>query len=559
MISRFWTVLLVCHFFLAPAVGQKPFRLAVIGCHKQFEPAPALVKYLDIEPDLCLWIGDNVYADSEDDFSYIEKCYTALANKPAFQELRKRYPTIATWDDHDFGLNDAGKEYPLKEQSKAYFRQFWGLEDDIPADQDGIYFSRYIAQGGKTIQVILLDVRYNRDQPLTDGDVLGAKQWGWLEEELQKPADLRLIVSGFQILLTEEAGSETWAKFPSARQRLFQLIRRTGAQHVLFLTGDQHYGEVCRMPNVLDYDAVELQFAGINQIEDGEYNPLRVAPVITSKHSYAYLDIDLAGSDTEVPHVWFQIYNAMTDERELSYRVNLNELETGLQMEGPAYFTERAEVDFRHGFAALDVRYTRDGQAPTAQAPLVEGPVELTETTTIRAAFFTEEGIQRSPVYTQTFTRLTPEPGVSLADPQPGLAYAYYEAAIQQLDQLHDLEPQSLGVATGKRFLAEAQVEDHFAVVYTGYLRIPRTGAYQLATISDDGSRLYLHDRLVVDNDGSHSTRQRTGLAALEAGWHPIRIEYFEDYSGEKLVIKQVGPEGKTTLLTPADFVHSNK
>lgn len=550
--------LLFFFLFYLPVFGQKPFRLAVIGCHKQFEPAPALVKYLEIEPDLCLWIGDNVYADSEDDFSYIEKCYTALANKPAFQELSTKYPTIATWDDHDFGLNDAGKEYALKEQSKAYFRTFWELEDDIPADQDGIYFSRYVQQGNKTIQIILLDVRYNRDQPLTDGDVLGGQQWTWLAEELKKPADLRLVVSGFQILLTEEAGSETWAKFPSARKRLFDTIRRARAQHVLFLAGDQHYGEVSRMRNALDYDAVELQFAGINQIEDGEYNPLRVAPVITSKHSYAYLDIDLEGNETEVPHVLFQIYNAMTDELELRYRVNLHELETNINFRGAEHFTEKTEVRLEHNFPQLEVRYTLDGQKPTSSSAVADGLIQLTNTTTVQAALFSADGSQRSRVYRKTFTRLTPEVSVQVDNPQPGLEYIYFEAAINGLDELADRTPLATGIARGRAFLAEAQIDDHFALVYTGYIWIPKTGAYRLATRSDDGSRLYVHDRMVVDNDGSHSLRQREGLAALSAGWHPVRIEYFEDYSGEQLEIKLIDPEGKINLLTPADFYHSN-
>ena len=204
MIRRNSLCLLLFSATVQGLFAQNPFRIAMIGCHRQFEPAPALVRYLEAEPDLCLWIGDNVYADTEDDFSFIEECYDALAAKPAFRALQS-IPTIATWDDHDFGLNNAGKGYSLKAESKAYFRKFWQLEDVIPEEQDGIYYSHYVKHQEKTVQFIMLDVRYNRDEPFSGGDVLGENQWSWLEEDLDKPADLRLVASGFQILLGADA------------------------------------------------------------------------------------------------------------------------------------------------------------------------------------------------------------------------------------------------------------------------------------------------------------------------------------------------------------------
>lgn len=69
---------------LSTLKAQQALRIAIIGCHRQFEPAPSLVRYLEAQPDLCLWIGDNVYADTRDDFSYIERCYEAMAQNPPF-------------------------------------------------------------------------------------------------------------------------------------------------------------------------------------------------------------------------------------------------------------------------------------------------------------------------------------------------------------------------------------------------------------------------------------------------------------------------------------------
>jgi alkaline phosphatase D len=112
--------------------------------------------------------------------------------------------------------------------------------------------------------VLLLDGRYNRDDEGDEGDTLGENQWGWLEEELRKPAKLRLLVSGYQYFLPRDSKFETWTKFPKAQQRLLNLIQETGAEGVVFIAGDQHYGEVTRVPGAIGYDAVELMFCGLN-------------------------------------------------------------------------------------------------------------------------------------------------------------------------------------------------------------------------------------------------------------------------------------------------------
>ncbi|MFN7021000.1 MAG: hypothetical protein ACK4WH_06695, partial [Phycisphaerales bacterium] len=107
------------------AEPQVVTRIGIIGCHQQPHPAPALTRYVAMKPQVVLWVGDNVYADTKDDPSHIERCYSVLEEKPGFRELRDNSVFLAVWDDHDYGMNNDGKNYPLKHQSKEIFRKFW--------------------------------------------------------------------------------------------------------------------------------------------------------------------------------------------------------------------------------------------------------------------------------------------------------------------------------------------------------------------------------------------------------------------------------------------------
>jgi len=84
--------------------------------------------------------------------------------------------------------------------------------------------------------------------------------------------------------------------------------------------------------------------------------------------------------------------------------------------------------------------------------------------------------------------------------------------------------------------------EDHYAISFTGYIDIPVEGKYTFYTESDDGSKLFIEDKLVVDNDGSRDAKERNGTILLEKGKHPIKLEYFEDWAGQSLEVNFKGP-----------------
>lgn len=514
-------------------------RIAVLACLRQDRPAPALARYVEARPDVCLWIGDNIYGDTKDDVGVLTRGYSALAALPGFAELRAGCPTFATWDDHDFGLNDAGRDYALKVESQRLFRAFWRLDDLIPAEQEGIHYAMTMEVGGTRLQFLMLDCRYHREDPETGGDVLGERQWRWLGERLQEPADWRIIVSGFQVLLDRDAGSETWDKFPAARLRLFDLIRRTRAEGVVFLTGDQHYGEVCRRRGALDYDAVELQFAGVNQIEKPERNRSRVSPVIRSRHSVALIDLSPRADAADEPHLLFRIWDATSGQLELAYRVNHAELVRRLSIEGEARFVGAQAIRFDHDCARLRVRYTTDGREPDGDSPVADGPVQLAGTATVKANLFDGQGLPCGRVVERRFEQVAPTPALpATAAAVAGLRYRVFTGRFARLADVGAAKPVAVGVAATPTLQGLPTPPGGFAVRFDGFLEAPEDGMYEFALRSDDGARLVLHDEVVVDNDGSHSARTRTGAMALARGRHPLRIEYFQDHAEAELSLR---------------------
>ena len=106
--------------------------------------------------------------------------------------------------------------------------------------------------------------------------------------------------------------------------------------------------------------------------------------------------------------------------------------------------------------------------------------------------------------------------------------------------------------------IKEAPVEDHFAYDFRTLVKIPEKGVYRFYTFSDDGSRLFIDGQEVVDNDGGHSARRAGGKIALDAGYHELRVLYFEDYMGQALEVSFSGREIMETLL-PDDMLYLPK
>jgi alkaline phosphatase D len=230
--------------------------IAFGSCNRQDAPQPLWDPIVSENPDLWIWMGDNIYGDSPV-MDTLRAKYSRQNANPGYQKLKASTPIIGIWDDHDYGINDGGKYYAQKRESRDLMFDFLDVSADAPERaREGAYSSHIFGSGENLVKVILLDARYFRDtldrvdrvyQTNEDGEVLGADQWDWLAKELKESqAKVNLIVSGIQFLPTEHA-FEKWANFPNERERLLNLIASSGAKTPILLSGDRHIAEIMKL------------------------------------------------------------------------------------------------------------------------------------------------------------------------------------------------------------------------------------------------------------------------------------------------------------------------
>jgi alkaline phosphatase D len=276
------------------ATNVKPVETIAFGsCNRQDLPQVIWPAVNQNNPDVWIWLGDNIYGDSEN-MDVLKQKYDMVLQEPGYKQLQANANIVGTWDDHDYGLNDGGKEFKMREQSQQLFWDFIGEPANSPRrKQQGVYSSHTYGPEGKQVKVILLDSRYNRDslarinkvyQTNYTGDMLGEEQWKWLENELRNSkAQINLIGNGIQVL-PEEQVFEKWTNFPASRKRLLDMIAATKAPGVILLSGDRHIAEISKteLPG-MSYPLYEVTSSGMTHVYSGgnvEPNKYRVGELV---------------------------------------------------------------------------------------------------------------------------------------------------------------------------------------------------------------------------------------------------------------------------------------
>ena len=198
-------------------------------------------------------------------------------------------------------------------------------------------------------------------------------------------------------------------------------------------------------------------------------------------------------------------------------------------------FVNKIAVNIKTKRENIQIRYTLDGSIPKTNSPLVNGTLNLDKTTTVSARAFRN----RKPVSETamaTFTKVEPAKAVRTTNVVNGLMYKYFEGDWSELPNFDELKSVAEGTVSNFSYSLRKTI-DLFGFEYFGFIKVPQDAVYTFFTASDDGSRLYIDDQLVVDNDKLHGVVEKQGLIALETGMHKIKVTFFEKTGGEDLKV----------------------
>jgi alpha-L-fucosidase len=220
-------------------------------------------------------------------------------------------------------------------------------------------------------------------------------------------------------------------------------------------------------------------------------------------------------------------------------------------------FVDEVEVSITSDKKDFEIRYTLDGSKPVSSSALFTTALKLTKDTEVSARLF-NNGKPVSGVSYVKFIKAEPLPAVENIETASGIEYKYFEGNWNTLPDFDTLKSIKKGILP-KITLIPQNKPDFYGFEFTGYIKIPVKGVYTFYTNSDDGSKLYIDNELVDDNDLLHGMVEKQGLIALSPGYHLIRITYFEKDGGDDLVVSYKGPGIEKTLLPESILFHRIK
>lgn len=288
-----------------------PHRIAFGSCNDQDSKNAFWPIIESRKPTAFVWGGDAIYADYKTDVVWskfppssenvcgtparLEQLYKKQLLQPAYQSLLESNVTVfGTFDDHDYGCNNADRTFEHRHESAIEYVKF------LQAPYDSAMFRRARAGHGvygvkvfdfarsfgdqeihereagvdpdaavdsisppvysnQSVAVFVLDVRSNKTpwktgaaayRPDFEGDFLGERQWEWFETAIQRSqASVNVVVTGLQVHANKFPNgnvAEAWGKYPRAQQRLFDAILQDGVQSPILISGDVHMNQLSR-------------------------------------------------------------------------------------------------------------------------------------------------------------------------------------------------------------------------------------------------------------------------------------------------------------------------
>ena len=219
-----------------------------------------------------------------------------------------------------------------------------------------------------------------------------------------------------------------------------------------------------------------------------------------------------------------------------------------------SYFVNSARVSLACDIKGAEIRYTLDGSEPTKNSMLYSKPFRLTETTIVKMRSFSKQ-YPPSFAVRQEFKKADYAIAVDPGKIDVGMKYDYFEHYCISVHDLDSLKPKSSGIMTTFKLEPRDDV-NVFGYIYSGYLLVAKNGIYTFYLESNDGSKLYINNEELINNDGGHPAQEKSGKIALRAGEYPFVVKYFQMGAGKFLRVSWEGPEFEKKDITAEVLFH---
>ena len=319
----------------APEPGMAhDFRIAFGSCPRFQDDRvqPIWSAVLGLEPDLFLWIGDNIYGDSTYPHVLREE-YRRQRDVAGLQPVLREASHLAIWDDHDYGMNNQDRRNPIKEEALKIFKEYWANPSYGLSQTPGVFFRYRYGQ----VEFFFLDDRFYRDPDADpqgpEKTLLGAEQLAWLQSELAaSTAVFKVLVSGGGWSEAKGETGDSWAAFVDERNKIFDFVRDREITGVVLLAGDTHVAELNVIPwsDKGGYDLYDLISSPLAQDAPDswlERRPLRIRPVYFQGSSVGVVDFLFEPT----PRLTYRVFDTQGRSVWETFEVRADELVNGVR------------------------------------------------------------------------------------------------------------------------------------------------------------------------------------------------------------------------------------
>ena len=203
-------------------------------------------------------------------------------------------------------------------------------------------------------------------------------------------------------------------------------------------------------------------------------------------------------------------------------------------------FVADLQIDLSTGSPDLTIHYTIDGSRPTIDSPAFDAPITIDTTTTVRAAS-AHDGQIVSGVVDARFRKVAAWRQADSRRTLPGVIRRIYPGEFDMLPDVSTLERTDSSVVQAIQ-LGDMKGKEFVVIEYEAFFMAPAEDLYSFFLASDDGSRLTIDGRVVIDNDGLHGMQAEHGVAPLARGLHHLKVEWFNKTGGAELELKVARP-----------------